>query len=68
MNYLDESIKENKDLSFAILTNKSHGKAWENAVFSLNEYSMAREGDADEDMVNYMKHMDKLKKSSVFSK
>lgn len=67
MQCLDESISENIGLTFSQLTDKSHDKAWENATFSLNDYLIAREGGASEDMINYMKHMDKIRRTSIFS-
>lgn len=63
---LDKSIEENIELTFGELTNKSHDRAWHNARFSLNEYLIAREGGASDDMINYMKHMNRIKDSNMF--
>jgi uncharacterized phage-associated protein len=53
---LNESIKENKDLSFEVLTNKSHDKAWENADKNSNIaiLKMAEAGGADLEMLSYI--------------
>ena len=66
---LNESFDENIHLSFDELTEKSHGIAWKNAIYSnvINVYQMAKEGGATQEMVQYIKHITKLKKgSSVF--
>lgn len=54
---LDESIKENKDLTFDQLKDKSHGFAWTKAqlgdAISIN--NMALEGGADESVIFYIR-------------
>ena len=63
---LNESFNENINLSFDELTEKSHGLAWQNAIYSdvINVYQMAKEGGASDEMIQYIKHMNKLKKAN----
>ena len=53
---LDNSISENKDKSFAKLTNDSHKSAWNKVAFSdrLHSIDIALEGEADPGMINYI--------------
>lgn len=56
---LDESIKENKDLSFPELKIKSHGFAWSNANDYISIKDMALEGGANESVISYIReHME----------
>jgi uncharacterized phage-associated protein len=62
---LNESFNENINLNFDELTEKSHGLAWKNALYSdaINVYQMAKEAGASDEMVKYIKHMNMLKKT-----
>ncbi len=53
---LDESILENKTLSFGALTEKSHDKAWKNADKndSISFLEIAKVGGADKSMLQYI--------------
>jgi hypothetical protein len=53
---LNESIEENKDLSFEDLTNKSHGFAWQKTPPNgqINIEDIAIEGGADKEMLKYI--------------
>lgn len=53
---IDESILENKDLSFDALTEKSHDDAWNNTARDreMNLIAIAVAGGADEHMVKYI--------------
>ena len=55
---LTNSISENKNLSFEILTRKSHGFAYNNATYdnSIPIYAIAEEGGAKKEMINYINH------------
>ncbi len=59
---LDESIKENINLNFSALTDKSHDEAWNKAFDTINIYQMAKSGGASDEMVQYIKHINKLKR------
>lgn len=63
---LNESIEENKELSFGQLTDKSHDNAWEYASFSLSINDMAEVEGATAEMLDYIKEMQELKKTSFF--
>lgn len=54
---LNESIKENKNLKFAKLTDKSHDIAWKSADINSNIdlIQIAKAGGADKDMICYIK-------------
>jgi len=54
---LDQSIKENQNLSFQDLTDKSHDEAWKKAIKDneMDLVDIAEAGDANEDMINYIK-------------
>lgn len=60
---LDESYEENAYLTFDELTEKSHDAPWHKAFDSINIYQMAKEGGATDEMIQYIKHINKLKKS-----
>jgi uncharacterized phage-associated protein len=53
---LDESIRENKDLNFSQLKDKSHDIAWENAEgnFTISYDDIAECGGADNAMLSYI--------------
>jgi len=56
---LDKSIKENKDLNFSQLKEKSHDKAWKEAYNNMPDSpieitTIAKAGGADRDMVSYI--------------
>ena len=51
---LKESIKENKDLDFDALTNKSHDYAYNNAVWSIDYLDMAISVGADNNFLNFI--------------
>lgn len=53
---LDESIEENKELSFSKLKAKSHDFAWENAHSDgeINKLQIAKAGGASEEMIRYI--------------
>lgn len=54
---LMESIKENAELPFNRLTEKSHGLAWQNAGrdAKISITLIAKEGNASEEMIQYLK-------------
>lgn len=56
INCLNESIAENKDLSFSELVNKSHGTAYDNSRQSdrIRVTAIAQEGGANEDQIKYI--------------
>lgn len=58
---LDESIEENKGLSFVQLTDKSHDSAWDNAYHYMDKIEIAKAGGANEAMVNYISSKQELK-------
>lgn len=53
---LNESLKENKKLSFNDLSNKSHDKAWEKANVNdeMDILAIAKSGGASSEMLNYI--------------
>lgn len=51
---LDKSIRENKDLTFAELTKKSHDEAWENSDMEMNYIDIAKAGGADDNVLKYI--------------
>ena len=53
---LDESIKENRNLSFETLTNKSHDSAWKNAPGDekIDFIEIAKAEGADQEMIEYI--------------
>jgi uncharacterized phage-associated protein len=51
---LEESIFENKDLSFETLTNKSHDYAYDKASWSIDYIDMAKAGGADDNLLSYI--------------
>ncbi len=52
---LESSIRENKDLDFIQLSQKSHKMAWDNARNDeMNVIDIAREGGANEEMIKYI--------------
>ena len=53
---IDESINENKGLSFESLKRKSHGPAYKKAIKNIDipVLEMAREGGATKEMLNYI--------------
>lgn len=58
---LDESIKENKGLNFTVLTDKSHGKAWQEAMpfEQISPTTMALEAGANEAVIAHIReHME----------
>lgn len=57
---LDQSIEENKNLSFDELSNKSHDAAWQKAwdkrnASPMNNIDIAIASDSNEDMLEYIK-------------
>jgi uncharacterized phage-associated protein len=56
---LDESLKENRKLSFDALSTKSHDKAWEKANVNdeMDILAIAKSGGASSDMLNYISLM-----------
>jgi uncharacterized phage-associated protein len=56
---LDESLKENRKLSFDALSTKSHDKAWEKANVNdeMDILAIAKSGGASIDMLNYISSM-----------
>jgi uncharacterized phage-associated protein len=64
---LDESINENKDLSFNQLSAKSHGSAWSSSsLCEIPLEEIAKEANMNEDMIEYALEQKKLKKASFF--
>lgn len=57
LRFLDEAIKENKNLSFEDLKKKSHQFAWKNATRDgvMSIVNIAKEANCDNDMINYIK-------------
>ncbi len=53
---INESILENKTLSFSLLTNKSHDDAWKGADQNdtMSIFDIARTGGANEQMLSYI--------------
>ncbi|MBL4561043.1 MAG: SocA family protein [Labilibaculum sp.] len=51
---LDDAINENKDLSFADLTAKSHDYAYEKAIWTIDYMDIARTLTKDENVLNYI--------------
>ena len=56
---INESLNENKDLSFNELSNKSHDSAWEKANLNdeMDILDIAQSGGASPDMLNYISIM-----------
>ncbi|SDD50025.1 Uncharacterized phage-associated protein [Dyadobacter soli] len=56
MKCIDESIQENKNLSFNALTDKSHDEAWNDTPRDkeISPIAIARAGGADSHMVKYI--------------
>lgn len=59
---IDNSIKENRDISFGVLSKKSHDAAWSEAwnrknSSPIDELSMARAGGANDAMLDYIKEV-----------
>jgi uncharacterized phage-associated protein len=56
LNCLVESINENKDLSFAILRDKSHDDAWHNANRNddMSIFDIAKAAGANDELLKYM--------------
>lgn len=55
MEFLSESVIENKNLTFKELTNKSHKEAWtKNEGSFISVLDIAKEAGADDDMLNYI--------------
>ncbi|MDX8552182.1 SocA family protein [Tenacibaculum sp. 1B UA] len=64
---LDESINDNKDLSFGQLSEKSHGPAWSSVPVLFNEIpfeEIAKEANMNEDMIKYALEQKDLKRAS----
>lgn len=51
---LTESINENRDVPFAVLTEKSHDYAYNKAVWSIDYLDMAKTLKADDDVLIYI--------------
>lgn len=51
---LTESLNENKDLEFAVLTEKSHDYAYNRASWNIDYLDMAKTVGADDDLINYI--------------
>ncbi len=51
---LEESIAENKNLSFPQLTDKSHDHAYHTSMWQINPLDIARAGGATEEMLQYI--------------
>lgn len=51
---LNESINENKDLSFAQLTDKSHDKAYHDSTWHINYIDIAKATGLNEKSLNYI--------------
>lgn len=58
MRCIDESVRENKGLSFNALTEKSHDEAWNQTAQDreISPVAIARAGGADSHMVKYIEH------------
>ncbi len=55
MEFLSQSVIENKDLTFQQLVDKSHKEAWtKNEGQFINIIDIAKEAGADENMLNYI--------------
>lgn len=64
---LDDSINENKDLSFNQLSDKSHGSAWSSTPSYFCEIPLeeiAKEANMNDDMIEYALEQKKLKRAS----
>jgi uncharacterized phage-associated protein len=62
---LDESINENKDLSFNQLSTKSHGSAWSSSsLCEIPLEEIAKEANMHEDMIEYALEQKNLKRAS----
>ena len=53
---LEESIEENKNLSFDELTEKSHDLAYNKASWVISYFDIARAAGADEKVLKYIEH------------
>ncbi|REG83034.1 Panacea domain-containing protein [Winogradskyella sediminis] len=51
---LNESLKENKDLEFPALTDKSHDYAYNKASWNIDYLDMAKAVGADENLLNFI--------------
>lgn len=51
---LMEAIEENKNISFDELTKKSHDKAWEDALWHIDYFSIAKAITDDSNVLNYI--------------
>jgi uncharacterized phage-associated protein len=51
---LNESLEENKDLDFSVLTDKSHDYAYNKASWNIDYLDMAKAVGADENLLNFI--------------
>jgi uncharacterized phage-associated protein len=51
---LNESLEENKDLEFLVLTDKSHDYAYNKASWNIDYLDMAKAAGADDNLLNFI--------------
>ena len=51
---LNESVEENKDLEFLVLTDKSHDYAYNKASWNIDYLDMAKAAGADDNLLNFI--------------
>lgn len=64
MECLNSSVEEYSDKSFGYLTDISHDYAWNEATYTMDNLKIAKAGGADEKMIEYIKHYNKLSSSN----
>ncbi len=58
---LNESIEENRNLSFSQLTNKSHDLAWNAAIHDMDKKKIAEAGGANDSIIRFIESKEGLK-------
>ena len=65
--WMNERLKENKNIDIDTLSTKSHDEAWENAwekqkAHPMDAILMAKAGGANESMIEYIKENEEINK------
>lgn len=53
---INESIRENKDLDFGTLTDKSHDEAYEKSIWVIDYHDIAKAGGADTSTLSFIRN------------